>query len=158
MPTFELATPEIWSPSERDMREDGTMKGYGFKGVLKRFDDPKSISSEISIGILPKEVGYDAEKHKDYKLIDSPNGQYLSVPSIVPTLNDKELTYLLSTPEEKISEKDDIMKSIRKKAVDFAKQRMDEGKPLFASPEESPMYGKPMGAKQAVKEQLKGLQ
>ena len=149
-------SPDRWSPNMRDVREDGSLKGYGYLGLLQRQDNPKGFSSEISIGITPKEVGYDPEKHKDYKLIDSENGQYLSVPLMVPTLSKKEINHLLSTPEDQLDDAHPIMKSIRTKAVDFAKSRMKEGKPLFAEESESPKYGKPVGAMGKIVQDLKG--
>jgi len=148
--------PERWSPNIGDVREDGTLKGYGFLGLLKRKDNPNAFSSEISVGISPKEVGYDPEKHKGYKLLDSENGQYLSVPLMVPSLNKKEIDHLLSTPEDKLDDSHPMMKSIRSKAVKFAKSRMDEGKPLFAEESESPKYGKPVGAMAKITQDLKG--
>jgi hypothetical protein len=148
-------SPDRWKPNSKDVREDGSLKGYGYLGVLKRLDNPKGLSSEISIGIDPKEVGYDADKHKGYKILDSKNGKYLSVPTMVPTLNKKEINFLLSTPEDKMDYKHPMMQSIRKKAVDFAKSRMDEGRPLFAEEHESPKYGKPVSVFDRVQQAMK---
>jgi hypothetical protein len=148
--------PERWSPNIADVREDGTLKGYGFLGLLERKDNPIAFSSEISVGISPKEVGYDPEKHKGYKLLDSENGQYLSVPLMVPTLNKKEINYLLTTPEDQLDDSNPMMKLIRSKAVEFAKGRMEEGRPLFAEENESPKYGKPVGAMEKIAQDLKG--
>jgi len=101
-------------------RGDGTQKGSGFLGGIKRLDNPDDISSELSIGV------------------DWGSGEKL-IPQMVPTLDDNELKYLLSTPEEKLKvENPDLSKSITQKAVRFAKEREAKGLPFFAQPDESP--------------------
>lgn len=102
------------------IREDGTQKGSGFLGGIKRLDNPDDISSEISIGV------------------DWGSGERL-IPQMVPTLDDNELKYLLSTPEEKLQAANpDLSKSIVQKSVRFAKEREAKGLPFFAQPDESP--------------------
>ena len=53
-------------------RGDGTQKGSGFLGGIKRLDNPDDISSELSIGV------------------DWGSGEKL-IPQMVPTLDDNEL-------------------------------------------------------------------
>ena len=107
-----------WKPNLKDIREDGSLKGLGFLGPLKRPNG--GISSEISIGV---NVG----------------GKEITIPTMVPSLAAHEVHYLLHTPEEEIQHADpEIYKSIEKKAVNHAKQRMLAGKPFFAEDWESP--------------------
>ena len=84
-------------------RLDGTLKGKGFLGPLKRPDG--KVSTELSIG-----VGFD--------------GKERLIPSLVPTLDKKEIDYLLKGGK--------TTKSIRDKAVDHARKRMREGKGPFS--------------------------
>lgn len=88
-------------------RADGTPKGEGFLGVLPRPDG--SVSTEISIGV-------------------NLDGRETEIPTLVPTLEPEEVNHLLSggQPTEQIVGK----------AVAFARQRMAEGKTLFAQPGE----------------------
>lgn len=92
--------PEAASYGER---ADGTPKGKGYFGELKRPDG--NVSTEISIGV---QLG----------------GKETEIPALVPTLSRQEVNYLLAgnkpTPE------------IVQKAVDHAKSRMAEGKSPFA--------------------------
>ena len=97
-------------------RPDGTPKGAGFLGVLKRPDG--GISTELSIGVP----------------ID---GKETEIPTLVPTLDAKEKEWLLThEPTTKIPE------SILKKAVAHAEGRIKSGKSPFASMEDEPK--KPM--------------
>jgi hypothetical protein len=101
-------------------RPDGTKKGSGFLGGMKRLDDPTGVSSEISIGV------------------DWGSGEKL-IPTMVPTLDSNEINYLLSTPEDKIFESNpELGKKIEQKAVRFAKERESQGLPFFAQENESP--------------------
>ncbi len=84
------------------LREDGTQKGNGFLGVLKRPDG--KVSTELSIG-----VEFD--------------GKERLIPSLVPTLTEKEIKYLLSGGKP--------TKAIIQKAVRHARKRMAEGKSPF---------------------------
>jgi hypothetical protein len=95
-------------------RADGTPKGNGFLGVLKRPDG--TLSSEISIGVT---IG----------------GQEVEVPTLVPTLTSVEKNWLLT---HDISDPSTIPMPIQQKAVDFAKTRIAAGKSPFAGPEDSP--------------------
>ena len=103
-----------------NLRPDNTVKGTGFLGAIPRFDNPKDSSTELSIGI------------------DWGTGEKL-IPTMVPTLDDNELKYLLSTPADKLnSVNPDLNKSITRKAVEFAKERESKGLSFFAQPDESP--------------------
>jgi hypothetical protein len=118
--------------SPDSIRTDGTTKGSGFLGGIKRLDDPSKVSSELSIGV------------------DWGSGEKL-IPQMVPTLDDNEIKYLLSTSADKIkTENPDLNKSITQKAVRFAKEREALGLPYFAQENESPkqktesIYGYPI--------------
>lgn len=110
------------SPSEvgsLGLRRDGTEKGNGYFGPLKRPDG--DISTELSIG-----VEFD--------------GKEMEIPTLVPTLTQDEINYLLSTAPEKIQESNpEMYQSIEQKAVDHAKKRMGEGKDVFAEKNEPPI-------------------
>ena len=95
-------------PSKWAKREDGTKKGQGFLGLLK--NAAGGVSSEISIGV------------------DFGKGE-VTIPTIVPTLNQQELDYLLANPKGKTQ---DLPPSILKKAVDHARMRMSQGLSPFA--------------------------
>lgn len=103
-----------------NLRPDNTVKGMGFLGAIPRLDNPKDSSTELSIGV------------------DWGSGEKL-IPTMVPTLDDNELKYLLSTPADKLNiVNPDLNKSIIRKAVEFAKERESKGLPFFAQPDESP--------------------
>ena len=103
-----------------NLRPDNTVKGMGFLGAIPRLDNPKDSSTELSIGI------------------DWGSGEKL-IPTMVPTLDDNELKYLLSTPADKLnSVNPELNKSITRKAVEFAKERESKKLPFFAQPDESP--------------------
>ncbi len=99
-----------WQPNPNDLRADGTQKGRGYFGVLKRPDG--YISTELSIG--PVNLG----------------GKETEIPSLVPTLSQDEIDYLLKGGEP--------TQAIIGKAVEHAKQRIAEGKSPFAENSESP--------------------
>lgn len=84
-------------------RSDGTKKGRGFLGELKRPDG--NISTEISIGV---NIG----------------GREMEIPTLVPGLTQQEQDSLLKG--ERPSE------AIVKKAVAHAKERIKSGKNVFA--------------------------
>jgi hypothetical protein len=83
-------------------RKDGTPKGKGFLGLLKR--KKGGVSSEISIGV------------------DFGDGE-VEIPTMVPTLDKNELNYLLNDWDEKKP----IPESIKQKAIQHAIQRMKQG-------------------------------
>lgn len=97
-------------------RSDGSQKGDGFLGLLKRPDG--KVSSEISIGV-------------------NIDGKQMEIPSLVPSLTEKEIDHLLDgkKPTDEIVDK----------AVAHAKQRLAQGKSVFAQPGEAPEVkaGKP---------------
>lgn len=94
-----------------DLRVDGTKKGNGFLGILKRPDG--GVSTEISIGV-------------------NIDGKETEIPTLIPTLSKDERDYLLSTPVDKIREANPKLYSvIEQKAVDHAKQRLAKGRSPF---------------------------
>jgi hypothetical protein len=97
---------EDQKPPLDQVRADGTAKGDGFFGVLKRPDG--KVSTEISIGVP----------------ID---GKETEIPTLVPTLTRGEVTLLLV-----MKEGGKVPDSIVRKAVDYAKQRIKAGKSPFA--------------------------
>jgi hypothetical protein len=109
-----------WKPNPNDLRADGSLKGKGFLGVMSRIDNPKKVSSEISIGV------------------DWGSGEK-QIPTIVPTLDNNEIKYLLSTPEDKIfTSNPELGRKIEQKAVRFAREREQKGLPFFAQENEFP--------------------
>lgn len=110
-------------------RPDGTPKGSGYFGVLKRPDG--SVSTEISMST-------DAIGGKEF-------------PLLVPTLTKSEVNQLLSMD---ISDPKKIPTSIVSKAEAFAKQRVTEGKSPFASPEESPGYNNDEAIQRRISQEI----
>lgn len=94
------------------LRPDGTPKGRGFLGELKRPDG--GVMTEYSVGV---EI----------------DGKEMDIPTIVPTLTKKELDQLL-----RMKDSDKMPRSIIDKAVEHARKRIAEGKDVFAAPEEEP--------------------
>lgn len=91
------------------LRQDGTKKSKGFLGELKRPDG--DISTEISVG-----VEFD--------------GQEREIPTLVPTLNKKQIEYLLDGGPP--------TKEIVDKAVEHARKRIKDGKsPFYEDSEDS---------------------
>ncbi len=100
------------------MRHGGAGKKYtGWKGELKRLDDPTQVSTEISTT-----VGL--------------NGKEVEIPLIVPTLNKKELDFLLSVDPKSKEFGARLPKSVMKKAIDHAVTRIKSGKSPFKEPED----------------------
>jgi len=103
---------EEWQPNPNDLRPDGSQKGTGFLGVLKRPDG--KVSTEISMGVII-------------------NGKETEIPTLVPTLNKNEIDFLLS-PELDLNKKlwqTPMGQRIVQKAVDHANKRISEGKSPF---------------------------
>jgi len=96
--------PESVEKNKDTLRLDGTSKGPGFLGTLKRPDG--KVSTEISIG-----VNFD--------------GKEVLIPALVPTLNQNEIKWLLKG--------NDPTPRIIHKATQHAIQRMKEGKSPFKS-------------------------
>jgi hypothetical protein len=100
---------------EYGKRPDGSSKGDGFFGKLNRPDG--SVSTEISIGV-------------------GMNGKEVNIPLIVPTLNKKELNYLLSTDVKAKDFFNKMPPSIMEKAYEHANTRIKSGISPFARPNE----------------------
>lgn len=121
-------------------RQDGTEKGSGYFGEMKRPDG--GVSTEISIG-----VEFD--------------GKETEIPTMVPTLTKDELNTLLSLPEG-----EDIPQGIVDKAVAHARKRIEEGKSPFANSgggqriagegyaQQSQLFGKLVSDVQGINKQL----
>ena len=99
-------------------RADGTKKGSGFFGEIKRPDG--NVMTEISIG-----VGL--------------NGKETQVPLIVPTLTKQEMDYLLKTDPQSKTFMSRMPPAIIDKAVDHAVTRIKQGRSPFADPNDKPM-------------------
>lgn len=97
-----VATSQIKGEHKYGTREDGTIKGPGFLGTLKRPDG--KVSTELSIGV-------------DF------DGKETLIPSLVPTLNQKEIDHMLSGKK--------VTREIVNKAVEHARKRMRQGKSPF---------------------------
>lgn len=98
------------SPVSFGARADGQPKGTGFLGALKRPDG--SVSTEMSVGV-------------------NLDGREMEIPTLVPTLNRAEVETLLNLPDG-----EPIPEPIMQKATEFARSRMEQGKPVFAQPGE----------------------
>jgi hypothetical protein len=81
------------------------VKGTGFYGPLQRLDDPKSVSTEISIGV------------------DFGKGE-MEIPLLVPGMSREEINHLLSGGKP--------TRELVDKAVAHAQSRMGAGLPIFA--------------------------
>jgi len=88
-------------------RKDGTRKGSGYFGELKRPDG--SVSTELSVGV------------------DFGAGE-MEIPLLVPTLTKDEINHLLAGNKE--------TKEILDKAVVHAIERLKQGKSPFAEDDE----------------------
>ena len=91
-----------------DKRVDGADKGMGFLGLLKNAHG--TVSSELSIGV---EI----------------NGKEIEMPTLVPTLNQQEVDWLMTNPNFQPNE---LPKSIHDKAMQHAMMRMQQGLSPFA--------------------------
>jgi len=98
----EIIKSIIDNPNDFGNRIDGSKKGYGWLGVLKRPDG--KISTELSIGVTM-------------------DGKQIEIPSLVPTLTKKEIDFLL--------EGNKPSKEIIDKAIEHAKKRISQGKSPF---------------------------
>lgn len=99
-------------------RPDGTKKGSGFFGEIKRPDG--NVMTEISIG-----VGL--------------NGKETQVPLIVPTLTKQEMDYLLKNDPKSKNFMNKMPPTIIDKAVDHAVGRIKAGRSPFADPNDKPV-------------------
>ena len=104
-------------------RPDGSTKGTGFLGVLKRPDG--GVSTEISVG-LPI------------------NGKEMDVPTMVPGLTKSEINWLLKTPVDRVAK--ELPDSIRQKAIAHAKARIAAGKSPFKQDNEVTSFDQQLAA------------
>lgn len=95
-------------------RPDGTQKGAGFLGPLP-VPGTNSVATEYSIGV---QIG----------------GKEVDIPTLVPTLTRQEVGQVLAAAAAGAAPPEAVVK----KAREFAEQRIKEGKPVFATAEESP--------------------
>lgn len=91
------------------LREDGTPKGNGYFGAMKRSDG--DVSTELSLGV-------------------DIDGKETSVPALVPTLSNDEKQWLLTND---LSDPSTIPPEIIQKATDYAKGRIGAGQSPFAT-------------------------
>lgn len=89
--------------ADNSIRPDGTTKGPGFLGTLKRPDG--TVSSELSVTV-------------------NMNGEDVLLPTLVPTLTQQEVDFLLAGNKP--------TKSIMDKAIEHAIKRIKQGKSPFA--------------------------
>jgi len=116
-------------------RPDGSQKGGGFFGLLKRPDG--KVSTEISIGL---DMG----------------GKEINVPLLVPSLTPEELNYLLQTDVESKDFLKNIPRSIMEKAYIHAQERMKAGISPFALPDEIAKF--PIAAKKMQEQETTKVQ
>lgn len=100
-----------WMPNSKDRRTDGSRKGKGWLGVLKRPDG--NISTEISVGV-------------------NLDGQEVEIPLLVPTLSKDELGAILSADEKSPDFMNKLPPTVMQKAVEHARQRLMKGLSPFA--------------------------
>ncbi len=96
--------------SDYGLRPDGSKKGRGFFGELKRPDG--NVSTELSVG-----VGFD--------------DQDMEIPTLVPTLTRSEINHLINGGEPN--------DAIVRKAVQHARSRIASGKGVFAGDDDEPV-------------------
>ncbi len=118
-----------YDPATFGTRPDGTPKGLGYFGVLKRPDG--GISTELSMGF---EI----------------DGRQVEMPAINPLTTRKELDYLLSGGTGDAA----LEQSIEKKAYQFGLSRLQQGKSPFAQPGEQQL---PPSATHVIPPQSSGL-
>ena len=97
--------------SDYGKRADGTAKGSGFFGELKRPDG--TVSTEISVGV-------------------NLGGKEREIPLMVPTLNKAELSYLLNNDPQSPQFLKNMPDSIFDKAVSHAGARLSANQSPFA--------------------------
>ena len=107
----EAGNPIQQTSTNTSARPDGTAKGNGYLGVLKASNGSDVTEYSISSG--------------DVKV----NGKEIDFPTIVPTLSKSEVSLMLN---DIIPNNKPIPDAIFRKAVTHAKQRIKEGKSVFA--------------------------
>ncbi len=115
---FRAGNSVVGRPKDYGTRPDGTPKGAGFLGEVRRPDG--AVSTELSIGVI----------------ID---GRSIEIPTMVPTLDKVELQTLLT-----MKDGEEMPRSIVAKAIDHAVKRMKAGKSPFAGADESPVPLEPL--------------
>lgn len=108
-PAAPPAAPSGGTPADKGgygKRVDGTEKGSGWLGELKMKDGSGRVATEISVGV-------------------ELDGKNVEIPAIVPTLDAKELDYLLKGGDPRKSG------TIMDKAVSHAKAKMASGQSPF---------------------------
>lgn len=110
--------PKTQDASKWGKRQDGTDKGAGFLGVLRRPDG--GVSTELSIST-------EALNGRDF-------------PLLVPTLTTDEVKKVLAIPMGDKNFVKKLPKGVIDKAEKFAEKRDRQGKPLFALKNESPAF------------------
>ena len=95
-------------------RTDGTAKGQGYFGTVKRLDNSNNFSSELSTD-------------------DPVEGKSMLHPLMVPTLSHSELSYLL---DDKAKRSKQLEGSIYDKAATHASTRLKSGLSVWAMPGE----------------------
>ena len=93
-------------PASDMVRKDGTQKGMGWLGPMKRPDG--KVSTELSVGV-------------------NLGGKETELPLMVPGLNEMELTYLLSNDPQNPEFQSKMPPTIMQKALDHAQKRMSQG-------------------------------
>ena len=104
------------------LRPDKTKKGPGFLGALRT--SKGEIATEISIGV--ELTSYQYSKGVETRAITGRT----QIPTLVPTLTQKEIDYLLKGGKP--------TKEIVDKAIEHARKRMSEGKSPFKESEVRP--------------------
>jgi hypothetical protein len=89
--------------------------------MLRMDGTPKSAT-----GYLGSHTGISGREMTEYSTSIEVDGKDVLMPIFVPGLTDDELEYLKTEPNPK-----DIPRTIMKKAVEHAKKRVKEGKPIF---------------------------
>ena len=108
---YRLAPGDAVDQSKWEKRADGSTKGSGYLGVLKRPDG--AVSSEISV----------STDLKDEK------GKEIEFPTMVPTLSQKQLDWLMTNDPAK----NKIPRDIVSTAEAYARQRLSEGQSVWAT-------------------------
>src|SRR3990167_9952579 len=101
MPRNDLGMPGLsdWRPNDKDLRLDGSRKGAGWLGPIKRPDG--QISTEISVGV---DLG----------------GKEIEIPLMVPGLTTDEIGYLLNNDISAPDFIKNMPKAIMQKAINHA--------------------------------------
>lgn len=124
MPLSRLPDPAAQEMARWPKRADGSQKGLGYFGLIGR--PAGQYSSELSVGV-------------------NLGNREMEIPSIVPTLSHDELNHLIGGGEPTTA--------IMNKAVQYARLRMQQNKPVFATPQDSvyPIPSPPMQLDEILK-------